>query len=112
MTAAVCLKCGKAKTGAWKRCPACGYVPKSDEERAKHLITTDHFLPRTELEAIGERIAAGLPVEFEPKQLEAVTANIRALDRQRKQRAVLKLVAAILVLIAVTIALLAYTSNR
>jgi hypothetical protein len=87
MTAAVCLKCGKMKVGAFSGCPQCRYIPDSDEERAKQLITTDHFIPFDQLEVISKRIAAGGPVQFDPVQVQEVMNSLRQFDAQGGQQA-------------------------
>lgn len=103
MTTAVCLKCGKIKPGAWIACPGCGHVPKSDEDRARHMITTDHFQSAENLQAISARIGAGQAVAFEPKQLQAVMENLRRLDLKHRRRKLVSRVVAGLAVAATVI---------
>ena len=70
MTIAVCLKCGEFKHGAWTPCLKCGYTPNDDESYTKHLLVSDHFLSREELEQVADRIKAGEFVEFPPEALQ------------------------------------------
>jgi hypothetical protein len=70
MTVAVCLKCGEFKHEAWAPCLKCGYTPDDDESYTKHLLVTDHFLSREELEQMAGRIKAGEAVEFPPEVLQ------------------------------------------
>src|SRR5262249_217203 len=69
MTVAVCLKCGEFKHGAWIRCRRCGYTPDDDESYTKHLLVTDHYLSREQLEEVADRIKEGERVEFPPEVL-------------------------------------------
>lgn len=82
MTAAVCLECGRMKTGAWKACPGCRHVPESLEDRARHLITTDHYLKPDKLEAISQEIQAGQKPQFVAEQVRAVMAELERIDQQ------------------------------
>jgi hypothetical protein len=59
MTVSVCLQCGSVKRGAFVPCPKCGHHPKEARDRAKHLLLSDHYFQRHELEAFGERISHG-----------------------------------------------------
>lgn len=70
MTAAVCLRCGAIKVGAFAPCPECHHAPTDEEDRAEHLLATDRFLDPEQLAAISERAGAGLPVNFPPELLE------------------------------------------
>jgi hypothetical protein len=67
MTRSVCLQCGSSNTwGVLNPCRQCGFAPdESDAETfAKCLTLSDHFLAEADLQAIGERIASGLPIHF------------------------------------------------
>ncbi len=50
--------------GAFTLCPKCGHEPKEDEDLAKHLMTSDHYLSGDQLQGISQRIGSGLPVTF------------------------------------------------
>ncbi|TDU70860.1 hypothetical protein EI77_01978 [Prosthecobacter fusiformis] len=94
MTAAVCLECGHMKTGAWKRCPGCRHLPKSLEDRARHLITTDHYLSHEKLEAVSQQIQAGQAPQFVDTQVQAVMQQLQSIEndpREIKRRRWLKL---------------------
>jgi hypothetical protein len=52
------------KHGALTPCPECGFDPEEDEDRAKAMIVTDHFLPIEELETVAGRIKSGEPVIY------------------------------------------------
>src|SRR5262249_27769294 len=85
MTVAVCLRCGALKHGAFARCPKCRYSPDDDETLTRHLLVTDHFLTREQLEAISERVKTGMPVEFPSELLEAAWVSKEQLDAEQKQ---------------------------
>lgn len=64
MTVAVCTKCGAIKHGALTPCLKCHFDPKLNEDKAKAMVLTDHFLPKEELEKISERLQNGQPVTY------------------------------------------------
>ena len=68
MTVAVCIRCGAMKVGALTPCQECQFDPEENEDKAKAMVLTDHFLPQPELETISERIRAGEPVTY-PKDM-------------------------------------------
>ena len=80
MTAAVCLKCGRMKVGAWTPCPACSYRPDTVEDRARHLIVTDHYQKAEVLEQISQRIQAGQPPQFVEEQVRQVAEALAEED--------------------------------
>lgn len=86
MTAAVCLECGRMKTGAWKACPGCRHVPESLEDRARHLITTDHYLKPDKLEAISREIQAGQKPQFVDEQVRAVMEQLEQIDNDPREK--------------------------
>ena len=69
MTVAVCLKCGAMKHGAWTPCPRCKHTPTEPEDRAKHVITSDDFFSKADLDGISARVRSGQPLNFDPKQV-------------------------------------------
>jgi hypothetical protein len=77
MTVALCIRCGAMKHGALTPCNDCGFDPDENEDKAKAMVLTDHFLPREELEAIAGRIKSGQPVIY-PE--EAVKEFIRTFE--------------------------------
>jgi hypothetical protein len=70
MTIAICIKCGTEKIGALTSCPDCGFEPHDNEDRAKAMVLTDHWLPPEELGRIGVRIQSGLPVDYPEEMVE------------------------------------------
>ena len=78
MTIAVCLRCGAMKHGAWTPCLKCRHMPEDLEDKAKHLMTTDHYFSKAELEGFAARVQNGLPVHFEPAQVEHFVAMLKA----------------------------------
>jgi hypothetical protein len=81
MTVAVCLKCGVFKHGAWTPCLKCGFTPNDDESYTKHLLVTDHYLSREQLEEVAGRIKAGEVIEFPPEVLEQAWVSKAAVDK-------------------------------
>ena len=64
MTVAVCIRCGALKHGALTPCPKCRFDPERNEDKAKAMVLTDHWLPEEELGRISERIKSELPVTY------------------------------------------------
>jgi hypothetical protein len=77
MTVAVCLKCGKMKLGALTLCPGCGHLPKLPEDQAEHIITSDHYRSKEDLQAISERVQKGRPVHFDREQVAEFAATLQ-----------------------------------
>jgi hypothetical protein len=38
MSLAICISCGSTKNAFNRKCPVCGFLPASDEEKAKSII--------------------------------------------------------------------------
>src|SRR5438552_13423691 len=77
MTVAVCLKCGAMKHGAWTRCRKCGHTPEDLEDKAKHVMTSDHYFSQADLERISTRVQSGQLLHFDPKQVEEYVATLK-----------------------------------
>jgi hypothetical protein len=84
MTVAVCLKCGEFKHGAWTPCRKCGFTPDDDESYTKHLLITDHYLSREQLEEVAGRVKAGELVEFPPEVLQHAWVSKAAVDKANR----------------------------
>jgi hypothetical protein len=78
MTVAVCLKCGAMKHGAWTPCPKCKHTPEDPEDKAKHVMTSDHYFSKADLEGISARVQSGQPLHFDPKQVEEFAETMAA----------------------------------
>ena len=68
MTVAVCIRCGATKGGALTFCTNCQLCPEENEDKAKSMILTDHFMPKENLLKIGRRIESGQPIPY-PEEL-------------------------------------------
>jgi hypothetical protein len=84
MTVAVCLKCGALKHGAWTPCPKCKHTPQDPEDKARHLITSDHYFGKADLEGISARVQSGLPLTFDPKQIEEAADAVKTIGSPDK----------------------------
>lgn len=62
MTIAVCMRCGARKVGALTSCGRCAFAPSDHRDKARAMLMSDRHLPIDQLDAIAERIRAGLPV--------------------------------------------------
>ncbi|MGP0067203.1 MAG: hypothetical protein ACLQGP_26860 [Isosphaeraceae bacterium] len=65
MTVAVCIRCGRMKVGAFTQCPACGFIPEQAEDMARSVMLSDQASDRPALEDAGEKLQAGMPLEFD-----------------------------------------------
>ena len=83
MTIAICFACGEFKVGAFTLCPACGAEPGTDENQARSLAFTDHYLPPEGLEQVRQCVVAGAPVAINPDFYGQLLHTIRA-DRQAR----------------------------
>ncbi len=82
MTIAVCLKCGHMKFGAWTPCEKCKYQPEQLEERAKHLILSDHYYTPQELEKYAQRVAQGEKWFFDEQDTRNFVNELAEAERQ------------------------------
>ena len=79
MTTALCLNCGELKFGAFLPCSKCGHEPVDPEDRAKHLLVSDHYISPEDLEEIGSRIRAGEELRFDPEALQETATKVSAI---------------------------------
>jgi hypothetical protein len=84
MTVAVCLRCGEFKHGAWTPCGKCGYTPDDDESLTKHLLVTDHYLSREQLEEASAKVKAGEPIEFPPEVLQGAWVSKAEIEKAKR----------------------------
>ncbi len=75
MTAAVCIKCGAMKVGAFTLCPKCKFTPESGADQARSILLSDHNMDRAALEQVGEKIAAGVPLTFNEAAIAQMAAE-------------------------------------
>ena len=102
------------KHGAWTPCPKCRHTPKEPEDVAKHLITTDHYLSRADLDALAVRVQTGQPLHFDPKNVADIVASLktRKPDDKRLRRFVTLYAAAFIFVLVAAIALGVYFVGR
>src|SRR5262249_33119279 len=86
MTVAVCLKCGAMKHGAWTSCPKCNYLPNDPDDKARHVITSDHHFSQADLEKISAGIQSGQPPQFNQKQVNEIASSITKLNPEKGVR--------------------------
>lgn len=66
------------KHGAWTPCRKCGHTPDNLEDKAKHVMTSDHYFSKEDLESISTRVQSGQPLRFDPKQVEEFVATLKS----------------------------------
>lgn len=76
MSRAVCLACGAWKWGALVRCKQCGLHPREPVDQARHLLASSDHADEAQLLAIARAVVAKEPVEFDPDELESLTALV------------------------------------
>jgi hypothetical protein len=96
---AICVRCGNDKRRPAGRCSRCGFLPASDEEKAKALILSldyeiDGPSARTPagLREIGGQIAAGSDYAFDPEEVRRVIAHAKTVFAVPRSRMLLDLV--------------------
>lgn len=77
MTLAICIKCGNQKHGALTPCLECGFDPSSPQDQTKSVALSDHNLTPEELAAVGQRIQAGEPLDFDEASINEMAEFIR-----------------------------------
>lgn len=73
------------KHGTWTPCRKCGYTPANLEDKAKHLMTSDHYFSKADLEGISARVQSGQPLHFDPKQVEEYVATLKTTKTDAKR---------------------------
>ena len=64
------------KHGAWTPCPKCKHVPELPEDKAQHVMTSDHYFSQADLEGISARVQSGQPLHFDPQQVQEFVATM------------------------------------
>lgn len=84
MTVAVCIPCGSIKWGAFNPCPNCKYAPENLDDRVRHLLLTDHYLSKEDLDKISVRIKSGESPQFNEAELERMKSELARIDAGSK----------------------------
>ena len=77
MTAAICIKCGEFKLGAWTACPKCRALPRTEDERALALAMTDHYFDHATLEQMAQSVREGRPPHLDPETRKRIVRELR-----------------------------------
>ena len=81
MTAAICLKCGAMKVGAFTRCPKCRFTPESGEDQARSILLSDRTLDLAALKDTAQRIAGGETPVFDEAAVVQMAAEFGELRK-------------------------------
>ena len=73
---AVCIHCGKPKSGAWTACGACNRAPSGELDLAQSVLLSDHNLLACDLDALAAQIASGEGVQFRATDVERIARDI------------------------------------
>src|SRR5437016_4412369 len=85
MTAAICIKCGEFKLGAWTACSKCGALPRTEDERALALAMTDHYFNPETLEQMAQSIREGRPPHLDSETRERIVRELRTADKTMRK---------------------------
>ncbi len=56
------------------------------EDKAKHVMTTDHYFSKADLEGISTRIRSGQPLHFDQKQVEQFATTLAKVNPEKNVR--------------------------
>lgn len=73
---AVCIHCGKSKSGAWTMCGACRQTPDGSVDMAQSVLLSDHNLLTNDLSSLAAQIASGEGVKFSANDVERIARDI------------------------------------
>jgi len=108
MTVAVCLNCGEFKHGAFNPCSKCHHTPNSPDDQARHLLVTDHYLERAQLEQVSTKIKAGEKPAFNESQVEEIARTIPELKMPAKHAFAMFVILGVILLIPIAIVFLIF----
>ncbi len=77
MMRAVCLTCGAIKEDAFVPCPKCGHWPRTDEDKARHLMLTEWYFSMGKLEYFSKKVKNGEGLEFNETILSRFIGYVR-----------------------------------
>lgn len=64
------------------RCRSCGYEPKEEEEKAKSVLLSDHYLSSEDLADVSERIKSGQGVTFDEDSVQKLVEGVRLVEQE------------------------------
>ncbi len=71
---------------------ACGFAPDSDESYTKHLLITDHYPSREQLDEVSQRVKRGESIEFPEVVLKQAWVTKADIDKSNRSCAVVCIV--------------------
>lgn len=100
---AVCIHCGKPKSGAWITCRACSRAPSDELELAQSVLLSDHNLLTDDLGSLAAQIASGEGVKFRANDVERIARDIERTQtgRTRKTESLVVFVGALFLIAAI-----------
>lgn len=82
MTAAICLKCGAMKVGAFSPCFKCGFMPESTQDQARSILLSDRNLDASALKDTARSISDGATPKFDEAEVAEMAIEIEQLLKQ------------------------------
>lgn len=93
------------KYGAWTPCPKCKHTPELPEDKAQHVMTSDHYFSLSDLNKISARVRSGRPLRFDPKQIQEFVSTMSSTQTDNKSigRFVIAFISAIVLILSVIV---------
>ncbi len=88
MTAAICIKCGAMKVGAFTPCPKCRFTPESPQDQARSILLSDRNLDASTLEEKAQRIHRGETLNFDESAVAQMASEFEELRKHVPPRPV------------------------
>jgi len=65
------------KSGPWDRCPECGNMPIDNHSKARHLLVSDKYFGKEELDEMSRKVKNGEIIEFKPEMIEQIARDMK-----------------------------------
>ena len=65
------------------RSRSCGFEPIEEEDQAKSVLLSDHYLSHDDLSGVANRIKDGLPVSFDLASIQGLAEMVREVGQDR-----------------------------
>lgn len=76
MTTAICIRCGKNKSGAFALSSQCGFLPAAPEDMARSLILSDRQSAEADLLRHAETLLKGGVIDYPEDQVRGLSQAI------------------------------------
>ena len=73
------------KHGVWTPCPKCQHVPADLDDKARHVLVSDHYASPAEVERCAMQIQSRQPPVFDAKTVETLAAEVQDFEKEPKR---------------------------